>query len=191
MRTDEGFVHAWTMGAEIEPARWRAMHGDMVAVLRVASRELERGRGDEALAVLRGPEGLGHVRIDPHTIAFNGNAFLGEAGDAFSIERVAERGIIARRTRGGSRRVVRRCDTRGHPYDLAVCAVLLTVLHHLGADARLGTSGSPRRGWSRAASVVRGVLGDCGQLVQMETGLLRWVSTGTSANSGTTRSSAS
>ena len=191
MRTDEGFVHAWTMGAEIEASRWSALHADMVLVLRAASRALEQGRADEALAVLRGPEGLGHVRIDPHTMAFNGNAFLGEAGDAFSIERVAERGIIARRTRGGSRRVVRRCDTRGHPYDLAVCAVLLTVLHHLGTEARLGTSGSPRRGWSRAASVVRGTLGDCGQLVQMETGLLRWVSTTASIDSSTTRSSAS
>jgi hypothetical protein len=191
MRTDDGFVHAWTMGAEIDVARWRAMHGDMVLVLRSASRELERGRSEDTLAVLRGPEGLGHVRIQPVVIAFNGNAFLGEAGDAFSIERVAERGIIARRARDGSRRVVRRCDTRGQPYDLAVCAVLLTLLHHLGGDVRLGTSGSPRHGWSRAASVVRATLGDCGQLVQMETGLLRWVGAAVAGETGSTRSSAS
>ncbi len=191
MRTTEGFVHAWTMGAEIDAAPWHAMHADLVLVLRAASRELERGRSDDALAVLRGPEGIGHVRIDPQTIAFNGNAFLGEAAESFSIERVADRGIIARTTRGGSRRVVRRCDTLGHPYDLAVCAVLLTVLHHLGTEARLGTSGSPRQGWSRAASIVRATLGDCGQLVQMETGLLRWVSTIASFDSRTTRSSAS
>lgn len=191
MRTDDGFVHAWTMGAEIEPAQWRALHADMVLVLSAVSRELERGRSDDALAVLRGPEGLGHVRIDAHAIAFNGNAFLGEAGDSFSIERVAERGIIARRSRGGSRRVIRRCDTRGRPYDLAVCAVLLTVLHHLAGEARVGTSGSPRHGWSSAASVVRATLGDCGQLVQMETGLLRWVQTSTSSGTRATRSSAS
>src|SRR5450755_1763228 len=108
MRTDEGFVHAWTMSADIDPAQWRALHDDMVVVLRAASRELERGRGDDGLAVLRGPEGLGNIRIVPDAIAFNGNAFLGQAGDAFSLERVAERGIIARRTRSGARRVVRR-----------------------------------------------------------------------------------
>lgn len=191
MRSDEGFVHAWTMGAEIDAARWRTMHSDLIVVLRAASRELERGRSEDTLAVLRGPEGLGHVRIQPDVIAFNGNAFLGEAGDAFSIERVAERGIIARRARDGSRRVVRRCDTRGQPYDLAVCAVLLTLLHHLGGDVRLGTSGSPRHGWSRAASVVRATLGDCGQLVQMETGLLRWVGAAVAGETGSTMSSAS
>ena len=191
MRSDEGFVHAWTMGAEIEPARWRAMQADMVRVLGAASRELERGRSDATLAVLRGPEGLGHVRIQPEAIAFNGNAFLGESGDAFSIERVAEHGIIARRSHGGSRRVVRRCETRGHPYDLAVCAVLLTLLHHLNGDVRVGTSGSPRQGWSRAAQLVRATLGDCGQLVQMETGLLRWVGAAAAGEPRTTRSSAS
>lgn len=191
MRTDDGFVHAWTMAAEISPALWRAMYGDMVLVLRAASRELERGRRDDSLAVLRGPDGLGHVRIQAEVIACNGNAFLGESGDAFSIERVAERGIIARRNRDGSRRVVRRCDTGGQPYDLAVCAVLLTVLHHLDGDVRVGTSGSPRRGWSRAASVVRATLGECGQLVQMESGLLRWVGAAAAGESGPARSSAS
>ena len=191
MRTDDGFVHAWTMPAEIDAARWSAMHGDMVLVLRAASWELERGRSADTLAVLRGPEGLGHVGIKPDGIAFNGNSFLGEAGDAFSIERVADRGILARRSRDGSRRVVRRCDTRGHPYDLAVCSVLLTLLHHLAGEVRVGTSGSPRLGWSRAAGVVRATLGNFGQLVQMETGLLRWVGAAEPGENAATRSSAS
>ena len=191
MRTNEGFEHAWTMGAELDWSRWLALHADMVLVLRAASRELERGRGETTLAMLRGPDGLGHIGIYPEVIAFNGNAFLGESGDPFSIERVADRGIIARRSRDGSRRVVRRCDTRGHPYDLAVCAVLLTLLHHLGGDVRVGTSGSPRHGWLRAAQLVRATLGECGQLVQMETGLLRWVGAAGASEPGATRSSAS
>ena len=191
MRTDDVFVHAWTIPAEIDAARWRVMHEDLVRVLSATSRELELNRGDDALAVLRGPGGLGQLRIGPDVIAFNGNAFLGEAGDPFSIERVAERGIIARRSRDGSRRVVRRCDTRGHPYDLAVCGVLLALLHHFGDEVRVGTSGSPRHGWTRAAQLVRRTLGDCGQLIQMETGLLRWVGTAAAGESGTTRSSAS
>jgi hypothetical protein len=191
MRNDDGFVHAWTMPADVDATRWRALHDDMVLVLSAASRELERGRSEDTLAVLRGPQGLGHVFIQPDVIAFNGNAFLGESGDPFSIERVAERGIIARRSRDGSRRVVRRCDTRGSPYDLAVCAVLLTLLHHLGVDGRVGTSGSPRHGWSRAAQLVRATLGDCGQLIQLETGLLRWVGAAVAGERGETRSSAS
>ena len=191
MRNQDAFVHAWTMSAELEATQWNAIHADVVRVLRAASLELERGRSADTLAVLRGPEGLGHVGIHADVIAFNGNAFLGEAGDPFSVERVAARGIIARRSRDGSRRVVRRCDTRGLPYDLAVCATLLTLLHHLGSAMRLGTSGSPRSGWSRAASVVRATLGDCGQLIQFETGLLRWVGAAEAGERGTTRSSAS
>ncbi|MEP6999570.1 MAG: hypothetical protein ABI969_03770 [bacterium] len=175
MRTDDGFVHAWSIRAEIETAVWRPMRDDMILVLRAASHQLERNRSDDALAVLRGPEGLGHLQIKSDAIAFNGNAFLGQAGESFAIEREARVGIIARTGTGGTRRAIRRCDTRGQPYDLAVCASLLVLLRHLGADSRVGTSGSLRDGWSRAALLVRATLGDCGQLVQTERGLLRWV----------------
>jgi hypothetical protein len=169
------FVHAWVLPADIAESVWRPLHVDAMAVLTAASHQLERGRGGEALAVLRGPEGLGHLVLRPDEIAFNGNTFLGQAGDEFSIERHARHGVIARRSYGGSRRTVRRCDTRGHAYDLAVCAVLLVVERHLGAEMRLGTSGSLRTGWGRAATLVRETVGDAGQLVQHENGLLRWV----------------
>src|SRR5471032_2364605 len=141
MRADDGFVHAWTLQAEIAESSWRPMHDDMVRVLLAASRQLESHRSGESLAMLRGPEGMGHLRIGPEEIAFNGNAFLGQAGDPFVIERRARHGIIARVGSGG-RRTVRRCDTHGHPYDLGVCAVLLVALRHLGDTARVGTSGT-------------------------------------------------
>lgn len=191
MHTVDGYVHAWTMGADLDALRWRAMHSDMLLVLRAASRELERGRAHDTLAMLRGPEGLGGIRIDAGAIAFNGNAFLGQSGDPFSIERIAQRGVIARRSQRDERRVIRRCDTAGHPYDLAVCAILLTGLHHLGSEIRVGTSGSLRGGWSRAAGLVRTALGDCGQLVQMESGILRWVGAAASSETSSRRSSAS
>ena len=174
MRADVGFVHAWTLDAEIAESSWRPMHDDIVRVLLAVSRQLESHRSGESLAMLRGPEGLGHLRIGPEEIAFNGNAFLGQAGDPFVMERRARHGIIAR-VGSGARRTVRRCDTRGHPYDLAVCGALLVVLRHLGDGVRIGTSGTLRSGWSNAARVVREALGDGGQLVQMETGLLRWI----------------
>ena len=175
MRTDAGFVHAWTIRAEIAEAVWRPMHDDLLIVLSAASRQLERNRSDDALAVLRGPEGLGSLRIEPSAFGFNGNAFLGQAGDPFVLERAAREGIIARVGNGGARRAVRRCDTRGHPYDLAVCASLLVLLRHLGAESRVGTSGTLRTGWSQAATLVRDALGDSGQLVQTEHGMLRWL----------------
>ncbi|HTR77779.1 MAG TPA: hypothetical protein VMH39_06700 [Gemmatimonadaceae bacterium] len=189
MPLDDAFVHAWVTPADIAPARWEPMRDDIISVLRAASRELERDRSDDALAVLRGPEGFGPLHLAPDAVAFNGNAFLGFAGDPFAIERKPRRGVLARASHGGARRAVRRCRTEGHPYDLAVCAVLLVVLRHLGDEARVGTSGGLRTGWGRAAALVRATIGECGQLVQHENGALRWVDA--PAAGGQVRSSAS
>lgn len=175
MPIERAFVHAWVIPADIAESVWRPMHTDAIAVLTAASRQLERDRSGEDLAVLRGPAGLGNLVLRPDEIAFNGNSFLGQAGNEFSVERHARHGVIARRSLSGGRRTVRRCETRGYGYDLAVCAVLLVVERHLGDSMRLGTSGSLRTGWARAAALVRATVGDCGQLVQHENGLLRWV----------------
>jgi hypothetical protein len=191
MRTDDGFVHAWSIQAEISEPEWQALHADMILVLRAASSQLEVDRSDDDLAVLRGPEGLGRLQLDATQIAFNGNAFLGQAGDAFSIERRARHHVIARVRRGGGRRSVRRCDTGGHPYDLAVCAMLLVILRHLGDGVRVGTSGSLRSGWGRAAALVRATLGETGQLVQLENGMLRWIDSPARDAEASMRSSAS
>ena len=175
MRTDAGFVHAWVLPADIDEAPWHAIRRDVLLVIHAASHELERHRSGDDLAVLRGPAGLGHLVLDAERIAFNGNAFLGQAADAFTLERRAGHGVLARVTASGGRRAVRRCDTNGQPYDLAVCATLLVVLRHLGAHVRVGTSGTLRNGWGRAAALVRATIGSCGQLVQKENGMLRWV----------------
>ena len=174
MRTDDGFVHAWTLPADIAEDAWRPMHADIVRVLSAASRELEQHRSSDDLAILRGPEGYGHLRIDPAEIAINGNAFLGQAAEKFAIERHARYGVIARVGSADSRRTVRRCDTKGLPYDLAVCAALLVVLRHMEDRVRIGTTGTIRSGWGRAAALVRTTIGDCGQLIQRESGTLRW-----------------
>ncbi len=175
MRTDDGFVHAWTIQAEIGEPEWQALRSDIILVLRAASHQLEANRSSQDLALLRGPEGLGHLEIEATHIAFNGNVFLGQAGDAFSVERLARHNVIARVGRAGGRRSVRRCDTCGHPYDLAVCAALLVVMRHLGDSVRVGTSGSLRGSWGRAATLVRASTGECGQLTQLENGILRWI----------------
>ena len=190
MRRDSGFVHAWVMPAEIADASWHALHADAIAVLRAASRELERDRSADALAELRGPEGFGSLRLSSDEIAFNGNSFLGHASDAFIVQRRARAGVLSRRDTEGNRRAVRRCDTGGQPYDLAVCAVLLVLERHLGAAMRLGTSGSLRSGWGHAARLVRETLGDCGQLVQHENGVLRWVALPRASGADRVRSSA-
>jgi len=191
MRTDDGFVHAWSIQAEIAEPEWQALHADMILVLRAASRQLELDRSGDDLAVLRGPEGLGHLQLDATQIAFNGNVFLGQAGDAFSVERRARHNVIARVGKGGGHRSVRRCDTGGHPYDLAVCAMLLVMLRHLGDGVRLGTSGSLRSGWGRAAALVRATIGESGQLVQLENGMLRWIDAPARDADASIRSSAS
>ena len=189
------YLHAWALPREIAPERWEPLRRDVVAVLQAVSARLERGNPPDAPAMLRGPEGMGGLVIGPDRLAFNGNAFRHEAGDAFVVERVAERGYLLggdgergmRRGRDDGmpghdvqaprrlRRAFRRCDTRGHPYDLAVCAALLVALWHFGEEMRLGTQGSVRAdGWRAAADLVRAVLGIDAQLVQSEFGTIRW-----------------
>ena len=113
--------------------------------------------------------------LDADRIAFNGNAFLGQAADPFTLERRAAHGVLARVGSSGGRRAVGRCATAGLPYDLAVCVTLLVALKHLGSRVRVGTTGSLRNGWGRAAAIVRATTGNCGHLVQHENGILRWV----------------
>ena len=189
------YLHAWALPREIAPDRWEPLRRDVVAVLQAVSARLERGNAPDAPAMLRGPEGMGGLLIGPDRLAFNGNAFRHEAGDALVLERVAERGYLvgAEGKRGGRRgraaetpdedaeaprpvrRAFRRCDTRGLPYDLAVCATLLVALWHFGEEMRLGTQGSVRaEGWRAAADLVRAVLGIDAQLVQSEFGTIRW-----------------
>jgi hypothetical protein len=172
--SDGVYVRAWVLPFEIDAGQWAALRQDAIGVLRAASARLEAGRPDDAAGVLRGPDGVGLPHVTPDRIAFNGSSFRGESGDRFVLERCASSGMMVHA--GGTRvgRAVRRCDTRGHPYDLAVCALLLTTRRHLGELMRLGTTGSLRDGWRDAADVVREALGDVGQLVQSETGLIGW-----------------
>lgn len=137
---------------------------------------MERGRAADAPGVLRGPDGLGLPNVSRDRIAFNGSAFGGESGDPFIMERRASSGIVVLAGPGTAGLAVRRCDTGGHPYDIAVCALLLVARCHLGDAMRLGTSGGLREGWRAAASVVREALGDDGHLVQDERGLIGWTS---------------
>lgn len=162
------------MPHEVELARWRALRADATAVLRAASARLEAGRPEGAAGVLRGPEGVGLPDVTDDRIALNGSAFRGEAGDRFVLERRARHGVMVRAGVGVAGRAIHRCDTGGHPYDLAVCALLLTVLRHLGDGMRLGSSVDLRGGWREAADVVRAALGTSDTLAQSEHGVLAW-----------------
>lgn len=172
--TDGPFAHAWVLPHEIEETLWTALRDDVTRVLRAASSQLEVGRPGDVTGVLRGPDGLGLPTVAQDRVAFNGSAFRGAAGDPFVLERRAVTGVVVRAATGTVGRAVHRCDTRGQPYDLAVCALLLTAQLHLRAAMRLGSSGGLRGGWHAAASVVRGATGHAGQLVQSERGLITW-----------------
>lgn len=168
-------VHAWSLPREIDEERWARIHNDAVAVLVAASRVLERqvGASDATLPVLRGPNGMGSLVIDAHQVSFNGNAFRGESGDLILLERKAHTGVIRRADVGD--RVFRRCDCRGQPYELAVCAVLLVTARVLGDDLRLASEGSIRSSvWRDAARLVRSTLGLTDEITQDERGFIRW-----------------
>jgi hypothetical protein len=187
---DNPYLRAWVLPHEIDAERWAGLRQDATRVLRAVSARLEAGRTPADPGILRGPEGLGLPQITEDRIAFNGSAFRGQAGDPFILERRARSGVIVRGAPGGGGRAVRRCNTEGHPYDLAVCALLLTVARRLGDGMRLGSSGGLREGWRAAAAIVRESLGECGQLMQTESGQLRWVDVPMRATELRTRSSA-
>lgn len=174
MPVSSAFLHAWVLPRPIDETLWAAIRRDAIAVLRAASSRLEAGRSADDAGVLRGPQGMGLPQIGAERIAFNGSAFRGEAGDAFVLERVPSEGVMLHAGERASGRAVRRCDTAGRPYDLAVCALLLVLERHLGDTMRLGSSGGLRDGWRDAAGVVRDAVGARGQLVQSERGLIRW-----------------
>jgi len=170
--SDTPYVHAWTLPHEIDGDLWIALRFQATQVLRAASARLEAGRADDAPGILRGPDGLGLPHVSPECIAFNGSTFRGEAGDPFFLERFATTGIVMRPGAPMVGRAVRRCDTRGKPYDLAVCSLLLLARLHLGDGMRLGSSSDLRGGWRAAADVLREATGDATELAQNEQGLI-------------------
>jgi hypothetical protein len=190
MASERASQHAWVIPHEIAEEEWLALRRDATVVLRAASARLEAGRSPEQPGILRGPHGLGLPQVSIDRIAFNGSSFRGESGDPFILERRASSGVLIRAAAGRTARAVRRCDTGGQPYDLAVCALLLVAKHHLDDAMRLGSSGGLRDGWREAARLFREALGRGAQLVQSEHGLLRWVEIPEPAVGEASRSSA-
>lgn len=171
------YVHAWTIPREIDAERWRRIHHGAVAALVAAGAEMERRAslvGHAPIPLLRGPAGEGPPIVEAERIAFNGDVTRAQCGDAFVLERRANAGVIRRA--GRIDRIVRRCDTRAQPYDIAVCAVLLVVAHALGDEARVGTEGTLRSpGWRDAIAIVRPALATIDGLVQDDRGFVRWM----------------
>ena len=174
MRHEHGFQHAWVLPHEIDERLWLSFRRDATVVLRSASAHLESDRSPNEPGMLRGPHGLGLPEVGIDRIALNGSAFRGQAGDPFVLERRASAGIVIHVGAGRTARAVRRCDTRGYPYDLAVCALLLLARDDFGDKMRLGSSGGLLDGWRDAASIVRRALGRAGHLIQSEHGMLQW-----------------
>ena len=168
------FQHAWVLPREIDEQLWAPFRRHATIVIRAVTARLEANRPSSDPGILRGPLGLGLPQITQDRIAFNGSAFRGQAGAPFILEQRASSGIVMRVGAARTARAVRRCDTLGHPYDLAVCALLVLAKESFGESMRLGSSAGLLDGWRDAASVVRGALSRRGHLVQSEHGLLQW-----------------
>ena len=84
---------------------------------------------------LEGPERTGEPILGPDRIAFNGNG--DQACDPFEYP------PRFRSPLSSGEADLDGCDTERRPYDVAVCAALLTIKYHLQDDIDISPAGQP------------------------------------------------
>jgi len=139
-----GYAHRWTRPTRIDDATWSRFKADVetaIRLLQVTASDQWRETGHEPIA-LRGPDGRGRAVVAADSIAFNGDAKHHVAAEPFVFPQDARNGAP-----GAAGAAVGEanfsCDTELHPYDAAVCAILLIAQRHLGDTLRITSDGSP------------------------------------------------
>jgi len=143
-----GYTHYWSHDEELDRA---ALSRALVDVDKVVKAVQARG------IAIRGPSGFDNPLVSEQGVEFNGDAQTGEDYETFSFPLQGDGLTHAKRLH---RCPWAFCKTARMPYDLAVCAALLVLKHHLGSQMRLSSDGDrvPDE-WLPAEALVQETLG--------------------------------
>ena len=154
------YTHRWTRSNRLDDATWERIRLDAETALqlfRVTASDQWRETGHEPVQ-LRGPDGRGGPVIAITSIAFNGDAAREASADAFVFPQDARDGSAPAES-SATHPARFTCNTELHPYDVAVCTVLLIAKHHLGEGLELQSDGAVEEfSWPVAREVAGTVL---------------------------------
>lgn len=140
-----GYTHYWSYDRDFDR---RALGLALLDAREIVKAVQARGIS------LRGGMGLGEPMVG-EGICFNGDASTNEdhEGFLFPMSTVGEEEAMALHGQ-----LWDFCKTGRAPYDLAVCAVLLVLKHHLGSKLRVGSDGDSGE-WQPAVDLVKELFG--------------------------------
>ena len=134
------YTHYWAY--QPDSAHFTAIFPRLVA----DSRDILGQLSDQGVS-LAGPTGIGAPLLNEAVIAFNGTR--PDSGENFVLAPGAGSGITAHTADGAAFRLDW-CQTRRHPYDLAVTAILLRAAQLAPRQVALSSDGSWQHDWDAA-----------------------------------------
>ena len=153
-----GYTHYWSYDENFNRQRLSRALLDTAKIVKAVR---ERG------IVLCGGLGEGEPDISEWGILLNGDKSQELDHETFMFPMDKELVVEAKALHGG---LWDFCKTARKPYDLAVCAILLVLKHHLGNQIRIASDGKREPdGWLPAEALVKEVLGYDVEFVKEDT----------------------
>jgi hypothetical protein len=150
-----GYTHTWYRPKAIDPKAYEQLKADLLKVLAVAKEDdgmvFADGGGHTPIDAAMAADAL---HLEPYYFDFNG--MRGEGCEAFSFDRLVYEGMESKKHPGLFHQF---CKTEHKPYDVAVCACLLVVKHHLPGILVYSDGDMSERNWRRAVDIANKVLG--------------------------------
>lgn len=153
-----GYTHYWSHDEKLDE---KALAEAVVDVKKVADAVAAKG------IVLRDGSGEGAPVFSDDRICFNGDGQENLDHETFLFPLGGKDALLAKRLHGCYWDF---CKTARKPYDLAVCATLLVLKHHLGSQLRISSDGGRHQlEWLPAERLVKEALGYQVEFVREET----------------------
>lgn len=153
-----GYTHYWSYDENLDKA---ALSRALLDAKKITDAVQQRR------IVLRGGLGKGEPEISEWGIWLNGDGEKGLDHETFAFPMTPDMAKRAKELHGGLWDFTK---TARKPYDLAVCAILLVLKHHLGNQIRIASDGDRKADeWLPAEDLVSEVLGYDQQFAQEDT----------------------